>query len=1045
MASILGIAIPYANGADQPPQPSRNISFAFSGVVHIPISDVDGITPICEPLVVKWKCADGQSVMKGDPLIIYDSTMQQERLVDKTLSLRKAIAQQELDEIQLTNEMQSLTDMKRSLESHLAVIQVMLSRLHHTDIEQIALLASQHDLDTQRVAVGQRELGEKENLLSLGEISYDEVMTARLQLQKADNEAAISRLAWLHQETYTDDMTIAELEVKEHELLMQLGNNAGTDGKIISGHQGLIQRIKAFERQIESARKNNKAAVDRARKDAHKQLRDAYDHTPITFIEVNNNESLEPIRQICFGPTGSNIPEGFVLDDGAVYDPQRGYGWDRDVRNATHLRNHGNLLEAGVVAVRRPATWRCAIPNGTYQLRIGVGDAVDWHGPVIYHRQRALFASRHLEERQVVETTIEVHSGEITLRCSDEYDKALRAPDDGVGRPQPWLTLGHHVRWQSWPIAYFSPQAKLKVQGLVRQDDVSLLKVHESTETLEDQVEIDDDFSAMLAEYEAGNADHESHASLDPKLMRTAKIRGRLATSKIFMETAEASHIGGHVTTIGTSPVKINRGAGVWYRGEEKTGKDLIARHVLITPSPDQVGRLRLGQTVRCTARITPEPQMRVLPAHLVSQKNRHYFVQISPTGNKQQIEGIRVGQSFVVTDGLPADAAVMAMINKEDKTHAATHHFTGEVVAGKRVNVGLSDHWGVIDYLAEDGSHVEKDQLIISITNPSLDAKRNELAEEKIKARQNYLLAMETRRVKTIEAKIEHERNIFEERRRRIHLHQLMAQDPVELERSRLAFKQTSLEAALHHDRSERLSSIPSTPSRDLKAAKANQQIAEYTELKTHLDHVEALWQLDWLELNNARREWMDAVEALSLRDQALQIIRKEEQVARLAADVNLRRALEGTDWEREFDAAKDIRAPVAGRLFYLSSWNDHARSRTKISKGISVWRGLPLAQILDMSELGMKAEIPQEYYSQLSLGAPAVLGFRQYPGVTVNGRIDELGRSFFVPKEKSHADHEPQTLNLQRVFSITVRFSPPKELADEFVPGTKGFIAFP
>ena len=91
----------------------------------------------------------------------------------------------------------------------------------------------------------------------------------------------------------------------------------------------------------------------------------------------------------------------------------------------------------------------------------------------------------------------------------------------------------------------------------------------------------------MLAEYEAGNTDHESHASLDPQLMRTAKIRGRLATSKIFMETAEASHVDGHITTIGTSPVKINRDAGVWYRRRWRDGSaSVYRRHVTALFAP---------------------------------------------------------------------------------------------------------------------------------------------------------------------------------------------------------------------------------------------------------------------------------------------------------------------------------------------------------------------------------------------------------------------------------------------------------------------------
>ena len=332
-----------------------------------------------------------------------------------------------------------------------------------------------------------------------------------------------------------------------------------------------------------------------------------------------------------------------------------------------------------------------------------------------------------------------------------------------------------------------------------------------------------------------------------------------------------------------------------------------------------------------------------------------------------------------------------------------------------------------------------------ISLYNPYIEANRQKYAEEKVKARENYLVAMEARQVKSLQAQLDHQEKVIAERRARLVLRALQEQDPIPLARARAQRQQTALEAELKAERLARLRAMTGVGKAQVEAAKVAAQTAALRLRRAQLDQITALRREDWLAVNAARRSWLDAVDALSLREAALRILRKEEQVTRMASQLTLQRAMEGNRNERRFQRIKNIKAPASGRLFYLTSWNDHARSRTKIMKDFVVWGGLPIAEILDMSQLGMEAELPEALYSQIDSDRQVVVGFAQYPGVEVGGTIDSIGKSFYIPKELTEEGHGQQSVNLRRVFTIKVLFAPPARLAEHLIPGTKGHVYLP
>lgn len=104
-----------------------------------------------------------------------------------------------------------------------------------------------------------------------------------------------------------------------------------------------------------------------------------------------NLESLEDRRllstvpfvaKVNFQPAGAAVPAGYVADTGLVFasrDNGFSYGWDLDNRGAARDRNatsssdqrYDTLTHTQAYGSR---TWELAVPNGTYRVRVVVGD-----------------------------------------------------------------------------------------------------------------------------------------------------------------------------------------------------------------------------------------------------------------------------------------------------------------------------------------------------------------------------------------------------------------------------------------------------------------------------------------------------------------------------------------------------------------------------------------------------------------------------------------------------------------------------------------------
>lgn len=127
--------------------------------------------------------------------------------------------------------------------------------------------------------------------------------------------------------------------------------------------------------------------------------------TTALVVTVNSGSSQSAPSpentKINFQPATSTVPAGYIKDIGEAYNDTRGYGWVREdsLSNATatplditpnsrdrnqsgfdprlntflHMQYPVNSSDAR--AVKTPAAWEFALPNGVYTVSVGVGDA----------------------------------------------------------------------------------------------------------------------------------------------------------------------------------------------------------------------------------------------------------------------------------------------------------------------------------------------------------------------------------------------------------------------------------------------------------------------------------------------------------------------------------------------------------------------------------------------------------------------------------------------------------------------------------------------
>ncbi len=137
--------------------------------------------------------------------------------------------------------------------------------------------------------------------------------------------------------------------------------------------------------------------------------------------------------------TSSETPEvrGFKKDIGLTFDLKKGFGWRSNLAKNVRVRNlHDKPLANSFVFTRAEDVWECALPNGTYQVTVCVGDAgheqigqnLEIEGEVV---------AEHLDTQAAtfveLTTTVRLQDGRLTL--------TLGTPGGGSNTCINWLVV----------------------------------------------------------------------------------------------------------------------------------------------------------------------------------------------------------------------------------------------------------------------------------------------------------------------------------------------------------------------------------------------------------------------------------------------------------------------------------------------------------------------------------------------------------------------------------------------------------------------------
>ena len=156
----------------------------------------------------------------------------------------------------------------------------------------------------------------------------------------------------------------------------------------------------------------------------------------------------------------------------------------------------------------------------------------------------------------------------------------------------------------------------------------------------------------------------------------------------------------------------------------------------------------------------------------------------------------------------------------------------------------------------------------------------------------------------------------------------------------------------------------------------------------------------------------------------------------------LRLAQAMQGNRWEQRFREGREVMAPASGRLFYRTGWNDQTNREEKFQKDFWLWRGMTVADILDMDHLSFSAEVPEDEYPGLTVGAEVEVVFPRFNHRRIAAKLSEISPHFAVPRDVDRAELGTQPVARRRVVRISVTFTTPPDLRARLVPGTKGML---
>lgn len=985
------------------PAEAQPVAFRFPAVVDLDRGKAAMLLPTCRDLVAVAVVMPGAAVEVGDVLIAFASEISRIRARAGLLTMVEAEGEAIRREQELVRDHQGLLSEQAALEQDLLVAEANLAAARAVDSQRLQVLSAEVELATDELAASRRAFELAQVRSSAGTLEVDALRAVQRQVDRAADALCAKQAERERAAVAADALTVQRQAARVDALRAKLGVKSDAT---IDPAAGIRGRIAAQEANQKRERRQASDKRDEVQRDLHTQERDGWDHTPVQSITIAGPKALS----VVFAPPGTAIPAPALGAGIEAFDAERGWGWTAGAPRV--FARSGRQPGPTLALVRGLATWSVSVPDGSYTVAITLGDNVDWDGAVVHLAGggaiHGIFAARRLDPRKTVTAngTITVTGGRLDVIFGDATGKALRAPVAGTALPREFIVAGWKPGWMQDPAAFVAGPEALRLRARVHQTLANLLVLPGAP----------------------------MEAAADP----VTRLRAALAVSSVSFTSASGLRGQAQVMGVSTRPEPLSLRSD----DDPQNSLDRIGNEALLALTPADAARLHLGEEVMITATLTSPSGTTVLPAHMVAVSGDRCHVQ-EVGAAARAVDGLRVGDDWIVAEVIaPGTHLVPPRI---DVDAAGPRSVPGEVVAGTAVQIVATQAGGRIATLIEEGSEVKLGQVVATLYNPWMEERREQSDRQKAKARESYSNAAESRRVANERAAAAQREQAASEAVARVDVGLARLDEPLSLllaEQAAASARQAADDATATLSRAEAQAAVD--PLR-LPGARSAAAHALLVARQADLQLVKSQRNTDWFAILSAEGAWRDAAAEVAGREADLQLARADEKVSALQAELRLQQAMQGNRWEQSFLKGREIKAPSAGRIFYRNSWDERTNRDAKFERDFWLWRGMTLADVLDMDHLAFTADVPEDAFAHVRAGAAVELVFSQFNHRRIAGTIRELGRALLVPRDGDDQADATTSVTHRRLITVTVDFAPPADLRERMVPGTKGTLVLP
>jgi HlyD family secretion protein len=161
----------------------------------------------------------------------------------------------------------------------------------------------------------------------------------------------------------------------------------------------------------------------------------------------------------------------------------------------------------------------------------------------------------------------------------------------------------------------------------------------------------------------------------------------------------------------------------------------------------------------------------------------------------------------------------------------------------------------------------------------------------------------------------------------------------------------------------------------------------------------------VDSARLENRRNEVVSKIDAeknqqaLAEAEATLKMQQETLDLKKASADAEIRLLEIGRDREKlameqariNYDRMV-VKAPVDGMVAYQSFWKNNGNKMGTPQEGDTVWPGLVFMQIVDTTQMAMRARVNQLDAKYVRVGGPAIIHLDAYPGMSMPARVESL-----------------------------------------------------